>query len=93
MVLIIAEDAVARTVYGELFVMRGYDVVTAVDPREGFTLARDPRVAVVVLALTRGAAQLRRKLNTLRPLLRVHVLGRAALPFDALPATERRQLH
>jgi DNA-binding response OmpR family regulator len=92
MVLIIAEDAVAREVYGELFVMRGHDVVLAAGAREGLKLARDRRITIAVLSVTSGAAQLRRKLHALRPMLRVHVTGLMALPFDVM-ATSFQQLH
>ncbi|MCU1281899.1 MAG: hypothetical protein JWM53_5445 [bacterium] len=93
MVLIIADDPVAREVYGELFLMRGHDVLTAAGAREGLRLARDRRVTVVVLAVPSGAAQLRRKLHALRPMLRVHVTGLMALPFDVMTSTARQQLH
>ncbi|MGZ3405768.1 MAG: hypothetical protein ACXVAN_04945 [Polyangia bacterium] len=94
MVLIIAEDPVAREVYGELFVMRGHEVVTAAGARDGLRRARDRRISVVVLALPTGAAQLRRKLHALRPMLRVHVTGLMALPFDVMSSpVPRRQLH
>ena len=54
MVLIIAEDAIARQVYGELFAMRGWDVVTAAGARDGLRRARDRRMTVVVLSLPTG---------------------------------------
>lgn len=94
MVLIIAEDAMAREVYGELFAMRGHEVVTAAGAREGLKLARDRRISCVVLAVATGAAaQLRRKLHALRPMLRVHVTGLMALPFDVMASSPRQQLH
>ena len=93
MVLIIADDPVAREVYGELFVMRGHDVVTAAGAREGLRLARDRRITVAVVAVPSGAAQLRRKLHALRPMLRVHVTGLMALPLDVVSSTPRQQLH
>jgi len=93
MVLIIAEDAVARQVYGELFAMRGWDVATAACARDGLRRARDRRVTVVVLSLPTGAARLREKLHALRPLLRVHTTGMMALPFDAMTPPARQQLH
>lgn len=93
MVLIIAADPVAREVYGELFVMRGHDVIIAAGARDGLKLARDHRVGTVVLALPSGAAQLRRKLHALRPFLRVHVTGLMALPFDVMSTRPRPQLH
>ena len=93
MVLIIAEDAVAREVYGELFAMRGWDVRSAGGAREGLRLARDRRVTVVVLSLPTGTAQLRDKLHALRPFLRVHATGVMPLPFDAMTPTARQQLH
>jgi DNA-binding response OmpR family regulator len=93
MILIIADDPVAREVYGELFVMRGHDVIMAAGAREGLKLARDRRITVAVLAVPSGAAQLRRKLHALRPMLRVHVTGLMALPFDVVSSTSRQQLH
>jgi DNA-binding response OmpR family regulator len=93
MILIIADDPVAREVYGELFVMRGHEVITAAGAREGLKLARDRRIAVAVLAVPSGAAQLRRKLHALRPMLRVHVTGLMALPFDVVSSMPRQQLH
>jgi DNA-binding NtrC family response regulator len=93
MVLIIAEDAVAREVYGELFVMRGHEVILAAGARDGLRLVRDRRISVVVLAMTTGATQLRRKLHALRPMLRVHVTGLMALPFDVMASRPRQQLH
>jgi DNA-binding response OmpR family regulator len=92
-VLIVAEDAAARQVYSELFSMRGYDVRTAASAREGLRLARERRVSVAVLAMTAGAAQLRRKLRALRPLLRVHVTGLMPLPFDLMRPNARQRLH
>ena len=93
MVLIIAEDAMARQVYGELFAMRGWDVVTAVGARDGLRRARDRRVTVVVLSLPTGSARLRGKLRALRPFLRVHMTGMMPLPFDAMTPSARQQLH
>ena len=93
MILIIADDPVAREVYGELFLMRGHDVITAAGAREGLKLARDRRITVAVLAVPSGAAQLRRKLHALRPMLRVHVTGLMALPFDVVSSTPRQHLH
>ena len=93
MVLIIAADAVARQVYGELFAMRGWDVVSAAGAREGLKLARDRRVTVAVLSLPTGAAQLRDKLHALRPFLRVHTTGMMPLPFDVMTPSTRQQLH
>ncbi len=93
MVLIIAADAVARHVYGELFAMRGWDVVTAGGAREGLKLARDRRITVVVLSLPTGAARLRDKLRALRPMLRVHATGMMPLPFDVMTPAARQQLH
>jgi DNA-binding response OmpR family regulator len=93
MVLIIAPDATARAVYGELFVMRGWDVVTAAGAREGLRMARDRRVTVVILSLPTGSAQLRDKLHALRPFLRVHATGVSPLPFDAMTPPARQQLH
>jgi DNA-binding response OmpR family regulator len=92
-VLIVAEDAVARDVYGELFAMRGYAVLTAANAREGLSLARRKRVAVAVLALTSGAAQLRKRLVTLRPLLKVHVTGVIPMLHELTAARLRQQLH
>jgi DNA-binding NtrC family response regulator len=92
-VLIVAEDAVARDVYGELFAMRGYSVLMAANAREGLTLARRRRIAVAVLALATGAAQLRRRLLTLRPSLKVHVTGIFPMIHDVLPAFARQNLH
>ena len=93
MVLIIAEDALARAVYGELFAMRGWDVVTAAGARDGLKLARDRRIAVVVLSLPTGTARVRDKLRALRPRLRVHATGMTPLPFDVLSPPARQQLH
>ena len=93
MVLIITEDALARQVYGELFAMRGWAVVTAAGAREGLRLARDRRVAVVVLSLPTGTAQVRDKLRALRPRLRVHAAGMMPLPFDLMAPTASQQLH
>ena len=93
MVLIIAEDALARAVYGELFAMRGWDVVTAAGARDGLKLARDRRIAVVVLSLPTGTARVRDKLRALRPRLRVHATGMMPLPFDVLAPPARQQLH
>jgi DNA-binding NtrC family response regulator len=93
MVLIIAEDAVARQVYGELFVMRGWDVVTAGCAREGLRRARNRRVTVVVVSVPSGATQLRDKLHALRPFLRVHTTGMMQLPLDAMTPPARQQLH
>jgi DNA-binding response OmpR family regulator len=93
MVLIIADDAVARQVYGELFAMRGWDVVTAGGAREGLRVARDRRIGAVVLALTTGVTQLRARLRALRPLLRIHTTGMIPLPFDLMAPATRQQLH
>jgi hypothetical protein len=92
-VLIIAEDPVAREVYGELFAMRGYDVMTASGARDGLRCARDRRVTTAVVALAAGGAQLRKQLHTLRPTLRVHVTGLMPLPFDVMMPLARQQLH
>lgn len=92
-VLIIAEDPVAREVYGELFAMRGYAVVTAAGAREGLRCARDRRVTTAVVALTSGGPQLRKQLHTLRPTMRVHVTGLLPLPFDIMTPLARQQLH
>ncbi|MDB4965110.1 MAG: hypothetical protein JWN44_799 [Myxococcales bacterium] len=92
-VLIIAEDAIAREVYAELFSMRGYGVVTAVTAREGVKLSRNRAIATVVLAMQTGAAQLRRKLHALRPTLRIHVTGLQPLCFDVMAPQARKQLH
>lgn len=92
-VLIIAEDPVAREVYGELFAMRGYDVVTATGPRDGLRRARNRAVTTAVISMPTGAAQLRKQLHTLRPTLRVHVTGMLPLPFDVMAMPARQQLH
>jgi DNA-binding response OmpR family regulator len=92
-VLIITDDAMARQIYGELFAMRGWDVMTANGAREGLRLARDRRIGVVVLSLPTGTTQLRAKLMALRPLLRVHALGMMPLPFDVMTPAARQQLH
>jgi hypothetical protein len=89
----VAEDAVARDVYGELFAMRGYAVLMAATAREGVSLARRRRVAVAVLALATGAAQLRRRLLTLRPQLRVHVTGLFPMLQELHSPLIRQQLH
>jgi hypothetical protein len=47
----------------------------------------------VVLALTTGVTQLRARLRTLRPLLRVHTTGMIPLPFDLMAPATRQQLH
>jgi DNA-binding response OmpR family regulator len=93
MVLIIADEAIARQIYGELFAMRGWDVVTARGAREGLRLARDRRIGAVVLALPTGVAQLRARIRALRPLLRVHTTGMMPLPFDMMAPAARQQLH
>jgi DNA-binding NtrC family response regulator len=92
-VLIIAEDAVAREVYAELFAMRGYGVVTAIGARDGLKRARERIVTTVVLVLQQGAAQLRRKLHAMRPTLRIHVSGLSPLCFDVMAPLARQQLH
>ncbi len=92
-VLIIAEDAVAREVYGELFAMRGYAVVTAAGARDGLRCARNRGVTIAVIALATGAAQLRKQLHTMRPTLRVHVTGLFPLAFDVMGPLARQQLH
>lgn len=93
MVLIIADDAVARQVYGELFAMRGWDVKTATSAREGLRMARDRRIGAVVLALPTGVAQLRARIRAMRPLLRVHTTGMIPLPFDMMAPVARQQMH
>ena len=93
MVLIIADDELARQIYGELFAMRGWDVVTAHGARDGLRLARDRRIGAVVLALPTGVAQLRARIRALRPLLRVHTTGMLQLPFDVMTPAARQQLH
>ena len=92
-VLIVTEDDVAREVYAELFAMRGYGVVTAVSARDGLERARHRTVATVVLALRNGAAELRRRLRTLRPHLRVHVTGLSPLCFDVMSTLAQQQVH
>jgi DNA-binding response OmpR family regulator len=92
-VLIVAEDAVARDVYGELFAMRGYTVLTAANAREGLSLARRKRVAVAVLALAAGAGQLRKRLLSLRPYLKVHVTGLFPMLQHLHGPLVRQQLH
>jgi CheY-like chemotaxis protein len=94
-VLIIADDPVAREVYGELFGMRGHRVETVSCARAGLSrLAQRKDVGVVVLALDGVGvnAPLRRRLHELAPQARVHVLG---MPLPALfePAPVRQQLH
>jgi len=93
MVLIIADDEIARQVYGELFAMRGWDVVSACGARDGLRLARDRRIGAVVLALPTGVAQLRARIRAMRPLLRVHTTGMVPLPFDLMAPVERQQMH
>ena len=94
--LIIADDPLAREVYGELFAMRGHRVETVACARTGLLrVAQRPDVAVVVLALHPGVnlAPLRRRLQALSPKLRVHVLG---LPVPGLVdgvLPTRQQLH
>ncbi len=93
-VLIIAVDPLAREVYGELFAMRGYDVVTADGAREGLRCARDRGVATAVIALPAGgAARLRERLHAIRPTLRVHVTEMLPLPFEVMAAPAWQQLH
>jgi len=92
-VLIVAEDAVARDVYAELFVMRGYSVVAAATAREGVTQLRRRRITVAVVALATGATQLRRRLLALRPALKVHVTGVFPMLLELQPARLRQQLH
>ncbi len=94
-VLIIADDPIAREVYAELFAMRGYRAVTTGGTREALELAcgRDVTAVVLALAARRGsrAAQLRRRLRAVRPRLRVHVTGLPAVGLDPVPT--RQQLH
>ena len=92
-VLIIADEPTAREVYGELFAMRGYDVVLAAGARDGLRAARNRRIGTVVLAVSSGASQLRRQLTTLLPRVRVHVTGLMALPFDVMAPAASHQLH
>ena len=92
MVLIIADDAVAREVYAELFALRGYGVVTASTASDGLKAARDRTIAVAVLAVASGAAQLRRRLRAIRPTMRMHVTGMMPLCFDVMSAA-RQRLH
>jgi hypothetical protein len=95
-VLIIAEDPVAREVYRELFTMRGHDVETAACARTGILhIARRPDLGIVVLALsTLGAVgPLKRKLHSIAPSLRIHVVG---LPLPTLYEVNnpvRQRLH
>jgi CheY-like chemotaxis protein len=94
-VLIIADDPLAREVYGELFGMRGHRVETVSCARAGLSrLAQREDVSVVVLALDGAGvtAPLRRRLHELAPRAHVHVLG---LPPQALyePTRLRQQLH
>jgi DNA-binding response OmpR family regulator len=92
-VLIVADDATARDVYAELFAMRGYAVMTAASAREGLVRAQARTVHVVVLALTTGALQLRKRLLARRPRLKIHVTGMMPLWLEpGLPAL-RQQLH
>lgn len=93
MVLIIAEDGIAREVYAELFALRGYEVVTASDGRSALRLARTQRLTVAVLALSTGAAALQRKLRALRPTLRIHAAGRLPRELDGAPRLARQRLH
>jgi hypothetical protein len=90
MVLIIADDPVAREVYGELFA-RGHGSSWPPARARRLRLARDRRVTIVVLAVPSGAAQLRHKLHALRPMLRVHVTGLMALPFDVMSSMPRQR--
>jgi CheY-like chemotaxis protein len=94
-VLIIADDPIARDVYCELFAMRGHRVEAASGARAGLMrVARRPDVAVVVLALNalQSYAALRRRLHALAPRMRVHALGTMPSFYDmAMPA--RQQLH
>jgi ActR/RegA family two-component response regulator len=91
-VLIVAEDALAREVYAELFAMRGYGVATAAGAREGLKRARDRAVTIAVVAMSSGGPQLRRKLQAIRPSLRVHVTGLVPLPLDLLLGPTRQRL-
>jgi DNA-binding NtrC family response regulator len=92
-VLIVADDATAREVYAELFAMRGYAVATASSAREGLVRAQARAIAVVVLAMTSGATQLRKRLLSQRPRLKIHVTGLLPLWLDpGLPAL-RQHLH
>lgn len=94
--LIIADDAVAREVYAELFVMRGYDVETAASARAGLIrVAQGRDVTTVVLALANSAsvAPLRRRLHAIAPRLKVHVLGlEPPMMFD-VNFSARQHLH
>jgi hypothetical protein len=73
--------------------MRGYEVVLAAGARDGLRVARDRRIGVVVLAVASGATQLRRRIVAMRPLVRVHVTGLMALPFDVMASVARQHLH
>jgi CheY-like chemotaxis protein len=94
-VLIIADDPIAREVYCELFAMRGHQVEAASCARAGLLRVAQRRdVAVVVLALNAIAAvaPLRRRLQALAPRLRVHALAMMPGFVDPMiPA--RQQLH
>jgi CheY-like chemotaxis protein len=93
-VLIVADDPLARAVYAELFALRGYDVATACSAREGVRrLARDRGIAVAVLAVASGAMQLRRRLHAVRPWLRVHVTGLLPLGGDAMTPQPGQMVH
>jgi DNA-binding NtrC family response regulator len=92
-VLIVADDATAREVYAELFAMRGYKVVAAPNAREGLRRARDRKIGVVVVAMANGGAQLRSKLQALRPKLRVHVTGLLPPAYDVMVIPARQHLH
>jgi hypothetical protein len=93
-VLIIADDPMAREVYAELFALRGYGVATASGARDGVRrLARDRGIAVAVLAVTSGAMQLRRRLHSIRPSLRVHVTGILPLACDGMAPLLGQMVH
>jgi CheY-like chemotaxis protein len=95
-VLIIADDPIARDVYCELFAMRGHQVEAAAGARAGLARVAHRRdVAVVVLALRSigAVAPLRRRLRALAPRLRVHALGVTSGGYDALMPSRQQLLH
>lgn len=92
LVLIVADDPLAREIYAELFALRGWAVATAKSARDGvLRLARDRAIRVVVIAVGAGALQLRRRLRMIRPSLRVHVPG--AMPLFVESPRQRQALH
>jgi CheY-like chemotaxis protein len=92
-VLIVSDDPIARSVYAELFALRGYAVATASGPRQGLLrLARNRKIAVVVLDVSSGTLRLLQRVRTMRPDLRVHVSSFLP-PCDYMTRAPSESLH